>query len=158
MDKKSLKSFPISRAGLEFAIAVFAAFGLFAAINSLGFVEEFYQSISPKHEKLDKILLAIAFGAAVMMIFCLRRWLELIRAYKNLAKSEEQLRFQGMLLDKIGDSITATDLEGKIVYVNQAKCTWLNKNRDELIGKSIKVYDCAPLFWRNSSGNNPDHS
>jgi PAS domain S-box-containing protein len=146
MDKKSLKSFTTNRISLEFAIVVFAAIGLFIAMNASHLFEKFHEPISPNHEKLDKILLAIAFLAVAMMIFSLRRWLELRKIYINLAKSEEQLRFQETLLDKIGDSITATDLEGKIVYANQAKCNWTNKTRDELIGKPIEVFGHTPCF------------
>ncbi|MHB0945935.1 MAG: PAS domain S-box protein [Sedimentisphaerales bacterium] len=140
MDKNNIKLFPMNIAAIEFIIIVFAAIGLFMAINSLDSVERFYQSISPEHEKLDKILLAIAFGAALIMIFSVRRWLELRKTYKILAKSQEQLRFQETLLNEIGDSITATDLEGKITYVNKAECKLVKRSKDELIGKSVDTY------------------
>lgn len=140
MDKKSLKSVPTSRASLELAITIFAAIGLFAAINSSGLFDKFHESVGTKHDKLDKILLTIAFGTAAILIFSIRRWLDLRRAYNTLAESEEQLRFQQTLLDEIGDSITATDLDGKITYINKAECQLIKRSKDELIGKSVNIY------------------
>ena len=35
-------------------------------------------------------------------------------------KEEEQLRFQARLLDAVGQSVVATDLEGKVTYWNGA--------------------------------------
>jgi PAS domain S-box-containing protein len=46
-----------------------------------------------------------------------------------------------MLLDQIQDQVTATDLNGRITYVNAAKCRALGRTSDELIGESIAVYD-----------------
>ena len=36
-------------------------------------------------------------------------------------KEEEQLRFQAKLLEAVGQSIIATDLEGKVLYWNRAQ-------------------------------------
>ena len=52
----------------------------------------------------------------------------------------EELEFQSMLLDKIHDAITATDLEGNIIYVNEAECRAFNKSRSELISMNVKDY------------------
>ncbi|MDD5134840.1 MAG: PAS domain S-box protein, partial [Phycisphaerae bacterium] len=132
--------FSTNKAKIEFAAAIVLAVILFEFINHLGFFEGFYRSSSTGHLQYDKLLLAIAFLAAVMMIFCFRRWFELRKAHKELTKSEEQLRFQAMLLDEIGDGVTATDLEGKIIYVNQTECNWIKSNKDELRGKSVKIF------------------
>ena len=35
-------------------------------------------------------------------------------------KEEEQLRFQARLLEAVGQSVIATDLEGKVLYWNRA--------------------------------------
>lgn len=142
--QSSRKLLPLSKTTMEFIIAISAAAVSFSIINSLGIFDRFYPLISRNHEKLDKLLLAIAFFAAALAVFFLRRLLELQRAHKKLARSEQQLRFQSMLLDEIGDSITATDLEGKIIYVNQTECNWVKRSKDELIGKSVETYGQDP--------------
>jgi len=58
--------------------------------------------------------------------------------------AEERLAFQSMLLDQIQDQITASDLNGRITYVNAAKCRALGRTADELIGESAAVYDHEP--------------
>ena len=55
-------------------------------------------------------------------------------------KVEEQLHFQSMLLDQIHDHVTATDLEGTVIYVNQAQARVLKRSREELLGLSIHQY------------------
>jgi len=51
----------------------------------------------------------------------------------------ENLRFQSMLLNQIGDLITATDLEGRITYVNAAACRLLKRSPEELLGQSVEI-------------------
>ena len=41
-------------------------------------------------------------------------------AYRG-TKEEEELRFQAKLLEAVGQSIIATDLEGKVLYWNRAQ-------------------------------------
>ncbi len=55
-------------------------------------------------------------------------------------QTRETLEFQAGLLDQIGDLITATDLEGRIIYVNEAETKLTGKTRDELIGQKVKIY------------------
>ena len=57
---------------------------------------------------------------------------------------EEQLAFQSMLLDQIQDLVTATDLEGRITYVNQAECQMFGMPADEIIGQSVEIYGEDP--------------
>lgn len=52
--------------------------------------------------------------------------------------AERQQRFQAMILDQINDNVVVTDLDGKIVYVNQAVCDDLDKTRDEMVGRYIQ--------------------
>ncbi len=58
--------------------------------------------------------------------------------------AEESLEFQSMLLDQIGDSVTATDLDGVIRYVNAANARLLGRSREELIGKTVHAYGEDP--------------
>ncbi|MBN2628461.1 MAG: PAS domain S-box protein [Spirochaetales bacterium] len=53
---------------------------------------------------------------------------------------ERDLLFQSLLLDQIQDQIIATDLDGKIIYVNQAECRALGKSREELSGKTARIF------------------
>ena len=58
--------------------------------------------------------------------------------------AEERLAFRSMLLDQIEDKITATDLEGRITYVNEAECRGFGKTKDELIGQNVEQYGDDP--------------
>jgi len=138
--KKAGKPPIVSKATMEFLIAISVAVVSFLTMNYLGVFSRLYEFSAREHYTFDEIMLSIAFLAAATAVFAFRRWFELHRAYKKLAKSEEQLRFQSMLLDEIGDGITATDLEGKITYINLAECKWLKRNRDELTGQSVEIY------------------
>ncbi len=63
-----------------------------------------------------------------------------IRDISETRKAEDDLRFQAMILDQIEDRVTATDLDGRITYVNDAECRTLKRSRDELIGQSVELY------------------
>jgi PAS domain S-box-containing protein len=54
-------------------------------------------------------------------------------------QAERQLLSQAMLLDQIQNSIIATDLEGRITYVNDVAACLLKSSRAELIGQSVRV-------------------
>lgn len=51
-----------------------------------------------------------------------------------------QLHFQASLLDQIGDLITATDLNGKIIYVNDAETRLTGKTKEQLLGNMPIIY------------------
>jgi len=55
-------------------------------------------------------------------------------------KTNESLRFQAMLLDQIGDYVTATDLAGNINYVNAAQAKHLALTKEEIIGRPLEIY------------------
>jgi PAS domain S-box-containing protein len=59
-------------------------------------------------------------------------------------KQKEQLEFQSLLLNNIYDRITATDLEGNIIYVNDAVLHMLGKTREEVIGISVDEFGSDP--------------
>lgn len=56
------------------------------------------------------------------------------------AAAERRPSFEAMLLDHIGDRLTATDMEGRITYVNAAQCRTLKRSRDELLGLTVRDY------------------
>ncbi len=59
-------------------------------------------------------------------------------------QAEERLRFQSRVLDQIEDTVTATDLDGIITYVNDAECRKLKQSRETLIGQHISAYGEDP--------------
>jgi PAS domain S-box-containing protein len=138
--QSSQKPLLINKETTEFIITIFVAVLLFLTVNFLGFFDRLLQLPTHQHKNLHELLLFLAFIAAAIAVFAFRRWFELRKAHKKLAQSEEKLRFQSELLDEIGDSITATDLEGNITYVNQTECSWVKRNKDELVGKSVEIY------------------
>jgi two-component system cell cycle sensor histidine kinase/response regulator CckA len=72
------------------------------------------------------------------------RVLEFVSAQVAMAierkRAEEALRFQGFLLDQIRDRVTATDLEGRITYVNAAEAEMMQRAPEEIIGQSVEMY------------------
>jgi PAS domain S-box-containing protein len=59
-------------------------------------------------------------------------------------EADKDLRFQSMVLENIQDLITATDLEGRIIYVNEAEAKMFGVPREKLLGKSIFDYGEDP--------------
>src|ERR687890_2678289 len=53
-------------------------------------------------------------------------------------KNEEQLRFQARLLDAVGQSVIATDLEGKVIYWNSAAEDLYGYSSEEALGRSLR--------------------
>jgi PAS domain S-box-containing protein len=51
--------------------------------------------------------------------------------------SEEDLRLKAILLDSAGDAVHALDLEGNMVYVNEAVCRSTGYTREELLGRNV---------------------
>jgi PAS domain S-box-containing protein len=58
----------------------------------------------------------------------------------EIHRAEEEIRFQALLLEQIQDMITATDLQGKITYVNDATCRSFNRPKDQLIGQHVSIF------------------
>jgi diguanylate cyclase (GGDEF)-like protein/PAS domain S-box-containing protein len=53
-------------------------------------------------------------------------------------KEEEQLRFQARLLDAVGQSVIATDLEGTILYWNRAAEDLYGYSSEEALGRKLR--------------------
>ncbi len=52
---------------------------------------------------------------------------------------EEELKFHAKLLDNIRDEVIATDLSGKITYVNKAVHKMMGYSQEELVGQSVHI-------------------
>jgi diguanylate cyclase (GGDEF)-like protein/PAS domain S-box-containing protein len=55
-----------------------------------------------------------------------------------LASKEEELQFQAMLLEAVGQSVVATDLEGKVLYWNRAAQEIYGWSSEEALGRSLR--------------------
>ncbi|MBI4913422.1 MAG: PAS domain S-box protein [Acidobacteria bacterium] len=60
------------------------------------------------------------------------------------SSAEAELRLQAWALDQALDRVTVTDLEGRIIYVNQAQCAFLGQPRHSLLGRSVEGYSPGP--------------
>ncbi len=70
-----------------------------------------------------------------------------VAAYVDITerkRMEEALSFQAMLLDQSEDMVTATDLDGNVIYVNDAEVRRLNYSREELVGRPVTVFGEDP--------------
>jgi len=65
---------------------------------------------------------------------------ETIASALQRKRAEERLRLQAVLLEQIRDSIVATDLHGRITYVNEAAARALGVTKEELIGQTVLTF------------------
>jgi diguanylate cyclase (GGDEF)-like protein/PAS domain S-box-containing protein len=66
-------------------------------------------------------------------LFC-----SLMEVHVVSGKKDEQLRFQARLLDAVGQSVIATDLEGKVLYWNRAAEEIYGWSSEEALGRSLR--------------------
>ncbi|WP_207682014.1 PAS domain S-box protein [Desulfonema magnum] len=76
-----------------------------------------------------------ALGLVILIVFNRR----LHREINERRQAEEKLRFQAVLMEQIKDIIVATDLEGRITYVNEAAVRSISLPRESLMGQTIQV-------------------
>ena len=63
----------------------------------------------------------------------------------ELAAVDNALNAMRHLLDAMSDTVVATDLDGNIVYVNEAACTALQMPRELLLGESVYEFGESPV-------------
>jgi len=68
-----------------------------------------------------------------------------VRDITERKRKEEELKFKSFLLDSATDSVFVLDLEGKIVYINEAACKTRGYAREELLGMTLQELD-TPEF------------
>jgi PAS domain S-box-containing protein len=61
-------------------------------------------------------------------------------SFDERKRREEQLRQQAMVMDQATDMITITDLDGHILYVNEAQVRALGRPRQDLIGRNVTTF------------------
>jgi diguanylate cyclase (GGDEF)-like protein/PAS domain S-box-containing protein len=57
---------------------------------------------------------------------------------RNPMEAEEALRFTQLLLDRAGEGAFWTDPDGRFLYVNEAACSMLGYDREELLALSVR--------------------
>jgi PAS domain S-box-containing protein len=62
----------------------------------------------------------------------------------RLRRAEADVDLKAMVLDQIQDRVTVTDLQGNVIYVNNATCQSLGRTREELVGHSVVDYGEDP--------------
>lgn len=55
----------------------------------------------------------------------------------KIKEAERQIKFQSKMLDEIGEAVIATDMEGKVIYWNNAAEKLYGWAKNEVLGKSI---------------------
>ena len=61
-----------------------------------------------------------------------------------LRRAEADIAFKAMALDQIQDRVTATDLNGRVIYVNNATCRSLRARREDLLGLDVTEFGDDP--------------
>ena len=88
------------------------------------------------------------FVGAAVLVFTLGAWLATIRTVgrwmRDRMRGQIERQMHSSLLDQIGDLITATDLKGRITYVNAAQAEALGQTKEELLGKHVAAYGVDP--------------
>lgn len=56
----------------------------------------------------------------------------------------EQVRLLQLLLEQVTSSVSVTDLEGRITFINEAGCRALKRSRGEILGASVEIFGCDP--------------
>jgi integral membrane sensor domain MASE1 len=82
-----------------------------------------------------QLFLAVVALTALLQSALLAEW----------RRDAQRIRDQAQILAHIGDTVTATDLEGRILYVNDAQCRTLQRTPEELLGQSVEVFGDDPL-------------
>ncbi|MBK8165100.1 MAG: PAS domain-containing protein [bacterium] len=78
-------------------------------------------------------------SAAPISLAGARHVLVSLQDITRLRRAEEDIAFKAMALDQIQDRVTATDLEGRIIYVNNATCRSLKARREDLVGHPVET-------------------
>ncbi|MBD3222382.1 PAS domain-containing protein, partial [bacterium] len=58
----------------------------------------------------------------------------------HLRNTEQDLELKGLALDQIADRVTMTDVDGNVLYVNDAVCRMLGRCRKEIVGASVREF------------------
>ena len=58
----------------------------------------------------------------------------------ELRDTEQDLELKGLALDQIADRVTMTDVDGNVIYVNDAVCRMFGRRREQILGTNIQEF------------------
>ncbi|MFW5838266.1 MAG: ABC transporter substrate-binding protein, partial [Desulfovibrionaceae bacterium] len=102
------------------------------------------QKMAPWLRWLLWSLAGLCLAGALISLGLLLAYRRLRTEVRQRRRAEEELRFQSSILKQIDDLVVATDLNGRIVYVNDAECRMLGKPRQELLGQMVSAFGEDP--------------
>ncbi len=73
-----------------------------------------------------------------------KRGKDVARMQRQLSSASRQVRFQTAFLDSVSELIVATDLDGEVIYANQAFARWCGRAPDALVG--VPLEEAVPSF------------
>jgi PAS domain S-box-containing protein len=104
-------------------------------LDEKGELENLEREVTDKWGRKHTLLISvkrIPLGGGTVLYSC--------RDITERNRTEETLRLQAAVLDQIQDLVTVTDMEGKILYVNDAECRILKRSREEMIGSPVTLF------------------
>ena len=96
-------------------------------------------NITMSYEKFEEVLDLLWYFARDISTLSYNN-LKLVREIAEGKKSEKELRFHSNILNEIRDSVTVTDPEGYITYINKANLDNLGFSREDVVGKHVKIF------------------
>ncbi|MHB9053444.1 MAG: PAS domain S-box protein [Thermoleophilia bacterium] len=136
-----------SKKVLRDLIIVFSVFSLAFVLTTVFDLHGSFEAASLQMKdspfQYDEVVVALAFLAAALSVFALRRWRELeseiverIQIEEALVDSEERYR---TLAEAAQDFIFIVDRNGLIQYLNSYAATKLGSTQEDLTGKSLDL-------------------
>jgi len=105
--------------------------GTMAEGSSVELLEEKFLSLDGEVIDVEVAGMPISYnGKPAMQVY--------IRDITERKRKEEELKFKSSLLDSATDSVFVHDLEGRIIYVNEAACKMRGYTREELLGMTLQ--------------------
>lgn len=74
---------------------------------------------------------------ADLQLYEQKRGKDVAKMQRQLSEKSQQVRFQTTFLNSVNELIVATDLEGKVIYANQAFGRWCNRISADLMGQPL---------------------
>ncbi|MGM0417225.1 MAG: ABC transporter substrate-binding protein [Thermodesulfobacteriota bacterium] len=109
-----------------------------------------FSAIKLKAVKSDGKFITIHNTAGIVKISGENVIMNVVNDITDKIKYESRLQLQATILDQIEDMVTATDLEGKIRYVNQAEIKCSGLKPDKITGNYINILKTYKN-WLNSA-------
>lgn len=90
-------------------------------------------------KRKDGSLFPIELAVAEAPVSGQRRFVGVLRDISARKRSEEQLRLQSAALESAANAVVITDVEGRIIWVNEAFSEFTGYERDKVIGSNPRI-------------------